>query len=91
MEPKRIAGLKRQAVMAIEAGNQVDYDLYLEHIKNILSDEVLGDPFNWEEINDDAFNQGIAEKYNITDLELEEPDPVKDLTRFYKLILTNME
>ena len=51
--------------MAIEAGNQVDYDLYLEHIKNILSDEVLGDPFNWEEINDDAFNQGIAEKYNI--------------------------
>ncbi len=90
-DQKKLEGLKKQAVKMIESDNQVDYDQFVEHINDMLSDDNLGDQFNWDDINDEAFSQGIAEKYNITDLDLEEVEPARDLERFYKLLLTSME
>ena len=90
-DPNRLAMLKRQAINLIESSQQVDYQTILEHIKFVLSNEDLGDPFKWEDINDEAFLQGVAEKYCITDEEFDDANPAKDLLRFYKLILTNME
>lgn len=91
LEEKRLEMLRAQAVKIIENGDQVDCDSFSEHIEYVLGDECLGDPFNWEEINDEAVSLGIAENYQIADLNLSEPDPAKDLKRFYELLLSNME
>ena len=90
MDDSRIASIKAQAIKLIESDNQVDYNDYIEHINMILSTECLGDPFNWEDINDEAYSVGIAENYQISDLDVEEPNPASDLQRFYKLLLTSM-
>lgn len=90
MDTSRIESIKDQAIKLIESDNQVDYKSYIDHINMILSDEYLGDPFNWEEINDEAYSVGVADNYQISDINYEEPDPANDLQRFYKLLLTSM-
>lgn len=91
LETNRLEAMKGQTIKLIENGDEVDFSAYVDHIKDILGDECLGDPFNWEDINDEAYMQGVGDNYNITDLELEEANPAKDLQRFYQLLLTSME
>lgn len=91
MDSDRLELIKAQAIKLIESDKQVNYNSFVDHINDILGDSCLGDPFNWEDINDEAYSLGIAENYQITDIELDDLDPVKDLQRFYKLLLTNME
>jgi hypothetical protein len=89
LEKSKLDMLRSQAVKLIENEEEVDSSELLLHINNILSDEYVGDPFNWETINEEAESLGVTQNYHNTDLA--EENPAKDLKRFYELLLTSME
>ena len=91
MDERRLEAIKAQAVKIIDDGKEVDIKGIKTHIEEVLSENVLGDPFNEESINEVAEAQGVTEHYTLMDKPEDKNNPFKVLSRFYGLLKTSIE
>lgn len=91
LEDKRLDAFKVQAEKLIDSGQENDVSELVQHISDMLSDDVLGDIYNAEEINETAEDQGVTGHYTVTDRPEDKENPYKVLKRFYELVRTSFE
>lgn len=91
MEDKRLDEIRAKAEKMLDDGNEVDVTMIVDHVKEMLNDAHLGDPFNAEPFNEAAEDQAVTENYTLTDKPDDVGNPYKVLKRFYSLFVNSIE
>ena len=84
LSSRRLEEYKVKSLRKVNDADLVDYSVISAHVEEILSDDLLGDLFNADIINEEAQEQGVMDNYTVTDIDGDEGNAFKVLREFYK-------